>query len=353
MLVASQLDHLRRMTDPRGLMHAAIDDCPNRSRGYESIDQADALRLCAMGSDTVLGDTLGPLAGTYLDYLNRARTGSGRIHHACDAGGVWMDDRDDAMVQARLARALAAVIVSELPIRLRLQAAAWWTQLLACADSPQSPSSAGHWLIALGTLRLADPGRDVDRAIKLASYLVEDCYYACRTTGWEWFEPQWTQGAACIPAGLWLAYRMTDERRLGNVARMTTGFVLEHMFENGVCVPVGTVGGWYRDRSKGRFDQKPGEAASLVELFHIADTVSDAGNYDAPAAQAGAWFAGCNISQTPLVNERTGACSDALRPTGADRNFGATATVAYLLSRAHLSAPARAEIDHLAHMVIG
>ena len=32
---------------------------------------------------------------------------------------------------------------------------------------------------------------------------------------------------------------------------------------------------------------------------------------------------------------------------------GATATVAYLLSRANLSAPARTEVGHLANMVIG
>ena len=121
------------------------------------------------------------------------------MHHGCDANGTWQDVRDEALVQSRLARALAAVTVSELPIRLRLAAAEWWGRLLPRADHAPTPVSAAHWLIALASLQGANPGKDLRRAAQLARY-VKACYEASHSSEWEWFETTWTAGAAVIPA---------------------------------------------------------------------------------------------------------------------------------------------------------
>ena len=59
---SARFEHLRRLTDPRGLLTAATGDFPDRSRGYASIENADALRLCATVSDRVESDACQTLA---------------------------------------------------------------------------------------------------------------------------------------------------------------------------------------------------------------------------------------------------------------------------------------------------
>ena len=188
-LSAPRLEHLRRVTDARALMQAARGDCPDRFAGYDAIDNADALRLCALGSDSVQEDTFHRLAGVYYGFLSQGRRKDGRVSHFRDAKGRWRDGGDDALVQSVLARALAAVLVSELPIQTRLSAADWWADLIKHADQVRSPRAAANWLLAFGQLHSADPGRDLDRAQALARWLVEDCYYPSRSSDWEWFEP--------------------------------------------------------------------------------------------------------------------------------------------------------------------
>jgi len=273
-LGAPRLEHLRRVTDARALMQAARGDCPDRFAGYDAIDNADALRLCALGSDSVQEDTFQRLAGVYYGFLSRGRREDGGVSHFRDAKGRWRDGGDDALVQSVLARALAAVLVSELPIQTRLSAADWWADLIKHADRVRSPRAAANWLLAFGQLHSADPGRDLDRAQALARWLVEDCYYPSRSSDWEWFEPWWTPRAACIPAGLWSISELLGQRRLRKVAQATTQFVIDHLFEDGLLLPVGHRGGWSRSAGKPVFDQLPAETCGIVELLCTAERVS-------------------------------------------------------------------------------
>ena len=93
-----RLEHLRRLTDPRGLLHAALGDTPDRTAGYDTIENATALELCAVGSDTADAESFQQLAKTYYAYLEKARCEHGRAHHACSPMGQWRDHRDDSLV---------------------------------------------------------------------------------------------------------------------------------------------------------------------------------------------------------------------------------------------------------------
>ncbi|MEP0841750.1 MAG: hypothetical protein HRF43_03455 [Phycisphaerae bacterium] len=329
-----RIEHLRRMTDSKGLIHAAMGDCPDRFSGYRALDNADALRLCAQVSDAVQGERVLPLARVYFDYLWRSRSGDGRVHHACDARGQWSSRQDDALVQSRLARALAAVIVSELPIGLRLKAADWWRELLVHAGRVHHAQSAANWLIAIGQLGAADPGRDLQRARRLADWLVEECYRRIRRDGWEWFEPAWTSGGACIPQGLWHASAMLDEPAYARIAEESTRFLVEHFFEGDLLVPPGVGGSWSRTSSKPLHDQLPSDAAAMTELLCAAERIgawADAGRLAELAAR---WFAGNNEQGAVLIDTGTGACADRLGPAGAASDRGGSAAVAYLLAEA-------------------
>lgn len=332
-----RLDHLKRLTDSMGLIRCARGEVPDRFAGYSAIDNADALRLCAMVSDTAGGEVFHELARTYFRFLSRARIADGRVHHACNAWGKRHDWEDDSLVQSRVALALAAVMVSELPIKLRLSAAHWWPTLLPHAEQARTPVSAANWLRAITQLRAADPGRDLERAEEIARWLVEECYYPIRAAEWEWFEPQWQFGAASIPAALWSAYAVFEEARLAVVARVATEFVIEHMFVDEKLMPVGAPGGWPRYRSKAVFNQLPSEVCSMVDLFCTAERIDGSKLYGTYAETAAAWFAGQNVHGLSLIDAQAGACHDALTPQGISPNQGALAIVSFLTAQAYLS----------------
>jgi hypothetical protein len=222
------------------------------------------------------------------------------------------------------------------------------------ADAQQTTVSAANWLIALGTLRVADPGRDLERAAKLARWLVDACYHESRRRDWEWYELSWSPQAALIPAGMWYAFEMLGDPALERVARLTTSFVLEHLFTAGVLMPVGSRGGWQQGEAKAVFDQKATEPVSVIELCRTAQKVSRDARYADYAMNGAEWYIGRNISKIPLFHAQTGACHRALLPGQVDRQQDAASTLACLLTHVLLNdtTPIEAEFDS-SHIVIG
>jgi hypothetical protein len=332
-----RVDHLRRLTDTRGLLKSAWGDCPDRFAGYSATDNANALRLCADASDSVDGDRLQPLAMTYERFLRRACRGDGGVHHHGNPAGSWSDTGDDGLVQAIVGRALSSVMRSELPIRTRLASADWWRRLVPYSDGAGSARAAANWVIAFHGLRPADPGRDLTRAARLADWLVDKCYRGACSGDWQWFEPVWRPGAACIAAAMWCAHEMLGQARYLEVAEATTQFVVDHLFEDGLFVPPGTQHEWTWKGARPVFDQTPEDAVSVVELLCLADSTLGEPRYESHALHAGRWFEGNNVKGVSLIDAESGACHDSLTQRGASPDCGGTAMVAYLLTHVALS----------------
>jgi hypothetical protein len=297
-----------------------------------------ALRLCAIGTETVESDVSRLLAKTYFGCLSRGRRYDSGVRHHCDSTGGWTVRGDDALVQSHLARALAAVIVSELPIRLRLAAADWWRMLLdEHGQRVHTPLAAANWLIAIGKLRAADPGRDLGRVEALAHHLMEDFYYPNRGPGWEWYDTQWTPLAAAIPTGLWYAYNCLGERRIFRVAQAMTQFVIDHLIVDEMLQPVGMQGTWSRGNARPLYNQSPLEVCSIVELLCTAERVSGTISYGDYAEVAARWFEGRNTRSTAMLDPQTGGVFDTLAGEGPDKNQGASAILSCLLTHAALA----------------
>lgn len=334
-----RFDHLRRLTDSQGLLRSARGSCPDRFGGYDTIDNAEALRLCAIGSQTVEAEVVELLAKTYYGFLSRGRRYDSGVHHYYEAGIGWNDRGDDALVQSFVARALAAVIVSDLPITIRLSAADWWRMLLEeCADRAHGPLARANWLIALGALRAADPGRDVERAERLADSLLTDFYYPNRASGWEWYEPHWSPLGALVPTAMWHGHRLLGERRLARVAQAMTQFLIENLFAGQLLVPIGFPGGWSRRSVRVAYDQAPAEVRTIVELLCVAEWVSGNRAFGDRAEQAANWFAGNNTRGAAMIDPASGGCYDLLTAQGPTENQGAAAILSCLLAQAALAA---------------
>ncbi len=93
-------------------------------------------------------------------------------------------------------------------------------------------------------------------------------------------------------------------------------------------------------------DQRPAEVAALADACVRAATVTADDTWLAGVRTCLAWFLGDNDAKVPLIDERTGGCSDGLNGTGRSRNQGAESTLAMIAVLQHgrrmAVAPARA-----------
>lgn len=331
-----RLDHLLRLTDSQGVISTARGEIPDRFAGYRAIDNAEALRLCCRAERLVQREPLARLARTCFGFLSRSRGFDSGVHHRRDAVGGWIDDGDDELVQSVLARALSAVISSELPEAMR-QGAGEWFNLLAedHAFDAVGPRAMANWLIALGQLRPADPGRDDDLAAAMAERLCV-MFYATREPGWEWYQPHWSPGSAILPTAMWYAHRELGYRSLYRVAEASTSFMIDQLFEGNQLVPADRFARSAKVAGAQAWNESPGEVASIVELLCTAEQVSGRQEYGERAFQAAAWFTGHNTEEIRMV-ERHGACHNTLTAQGPTDDCGAAATLAWLHAQAAMS----------------
>jgi len=88
--------------------------------------------------------------------------------------------------------------------------------------------------------------------------------------------------------------------------------------------------GWSAGEHRPAADQRPGEVAALADACMRAATVTGDDAWLAGVEMSVAWFLGDNDAGMPLLDERTGGCSDGLTPAGRSPNQGAGSTLAMI-----------------------
>jgi hypothetical protein len=278
--------------------------------------------------------TLKRLARRAMSFLQRARRHDGRVRHACDAEGRWSVGEHDGMVQARVARALSALLTCDLPGDLRAAAGTWWDQFHVPPSAMHDTRAMAHWLWAICDLPEERRASRLDQAVALAHRLAEEGYAVARSGDWEWYEETWRPGAAVIPAAMWRASVTFHNDEMAAIADATTRFVIEHLFEDGLFLPVGTRGGWGRHREKAIFDQRAEETGSVVELLSTAEQADGMPIFGQYADYALRWFHGNNLRGVRFADPRTGGCLSAMTADGGEVHPTGGATLAWLLAEA-------------------
>lgn len=327
-----RIRHLRRLTDRTGLLRGGPLGEPDHFAGYDTLDNGLGLRLAARLFQHGVHDDASAWASIYLQFLVQAFRGNAALSVHREPLGTWSQDVLAPHELAQIARAVAVASASGLPSAATSRADALWRNLLPDLTTIRCPRAAAHWLIAIAERPPSEQRRLESIADRLASWMVEECYYALRTSDWEWFDERWLPGDPCLPHGLWAAYSVLGEQRYARVAETTTCFLVENLFEDGLLVPVGTRGGWPRHCGKVVFDQIPADVAATVELLACACDASGREDFADHARLAHAWFTGSNVKGITMLDDTTEGVYDALTATGHATGQGARAVASFLLS---------------------
>ena len=153
--------------------------------------------------------------------------------------------------------------------------------------------------------------------------------------GWPWPVPRLSYANAAIAEAIIVSGRyLGEDRLLRNGLRMLEWLLATETRDGHLSVV--SRQGWSRDEERQpASDQRPAEVAALADACVRAATVTGDDRWLAGVRMCIAWFLGDNDARVPLLDERTGGCSDGLTGAGRSRNQGAESTLAMIAVLQH------------------
>lgn len=339
------LEHVLTLSDDVGIIQHASDNVPNRSTGYCTDDVARAFMV------TLQYQLLDPseaaaerLASTYLSFLQHAQRDDGRFHNFMSYERTWLDDVGTQDSNGRAAWALGFGMRYAPDERWRTSCRRMFERYLSTIDDLTHPRSKAYAAIGLSHAVVSGEGdgeafaRALDR---LAADLLQ-LYRSNRDDAWEWFENFMTYDNARLCEALLLGGMAMHRAPWIAAGLQTFSFYTSVTIENGVYVPIGNDGWYFRGGPRARYAQQPLEAAALVDAAAAAAEAGGEPAHRAAMLLGLEWFYGRNSRSMPLV--RGGGCADGLEERGASDNMGAESTLAYLSSACAVAARRKAPL---------
>lgn len=313
-------DHLRQLTDPKGLWEHALISTPRIEHGFCTDDNARALVVVTRQAsvDTDLAD----LAGIYLQFVLEARTPSGGFHNRRDADGTWIDDVGSDDSQGRAWWGLGAVARFG-PAEVMRQAGAEAFDTCASFSSPHLRANA---YAALGAVEMleANPGNAAasDLLVRTSGVIADAALGRI-----PWPESRLTYDNARLPEALIAAGTTLGRRRLTLVGIRLLEW-LAGVETNGDHFSFTPNGGWAPGEPRPGFDQQPIEAWAMADAANRAWAVTGDGIWRVRALRANRWLTGHNDAGVVLYDAATGGTCDGLMEHSANENRGAESTLA-------------------------
>lgn len=319
----TSLDHLRRLTDGRGVWQHARHAVPDRRHGYCLDDAARALWLCARLGGPV---DLAAVCAGFVDHAWDA--GTGRFANFMTHDGRWLD-RDAASDDAE-ARALLALV--EAAAGLPEDIAGWARDRAAevlAAGVASRHGSPRAWAWSLAAARRAGAaGLDMEREGAALAARMQARWSAAARPGRPWFEDALAYDAGRLAQGALDAARWAPGLAEAGLAALAWLAEVQTA-PGGHLRPVGSEG-YGRPGPPRRHAQQPIDAWAMAEAAVAAHRLTGERRWAAEAARARAWFEGANDAGAPLADPATGACRDGIDPQGVSVNRGAESTLAWL-----------------------
>ncbi len=311
-----RFDHLRRLTDGRGMFEHCHGDEPRRELGYCTDDVARGLVLAAW-----VGDEIADLGEVYLRFVIAAIAEDGQCHNRMGTDGRWTDRGSLGDWWGRALWGLGAYVARGLGGR---EARSTLERMLTRRSSYRR-ATAYALLGAVPLYGTMLQSRDfvAEAATSLASTVPPKGLPA----PWPWPEPRLTYDNAVVPHALLMAGDALNRRDLVELGLDQLDFLarLQRLAGHLSVVPVG---GWGPGDEPPGFDQQPIEVASLSAAAATAFDLTGDPRWRDLVGEAAAWFLGDNDTGVPMMDLDTGAGYDGLTSYGRNLNRGAESTLA-------------------------
>src|ERR1700733_3824527 len=303
--------HLQRLTDNIGLIQHADGVVPLHGHGYNVDDVARGLLvICREPSPP---QELVVLGRRYLYFLAQAQALGGKFRNHLGYDRRWHDQpgTEDGWGCSLWALGTAAARGPTTGIREES-----FSRFCRGARA-SSPSAHAMAFAALGAAEILDshPGNHTALTLLYRAHIAIG--KPAPDAAWPWPEPRLSYANAAIAEAVIVSgHHLGDDRLLRNGLRMLEWLLATETRDGHLSVV--SPRGWGPGEAEHRpaSDQRPAEVAALADACMRAATVTGDDGWLAGVRMSIAWFLGDNDVKVPLVDERTGGCSDGLTGGG-------------------------------------
>lgn len=313
-----------------GVIQHAVEDIPNRSTGYCTDDVARAFIVALARLRLVPDDRDAErVASTSLSFLHDAQLEDGTFHNFMSHARAWLDEVGTPDSIGRAVWALGYGMQYAPKDSWRRQCARMVERALPAIRDLNYLRSSAYAALGLTYALAAVPDFHAARLeLTAIAGRLREAYLATRGEGWDWFEDWMTYDNARLPEALIRAGMTLHDDESIAIGLRAFAFYTKVTVENGIYVPIGNDGWYFRGGNRARYAQQPLEATALIDAAHAAFDATGDPAFSALARVGLEWFYGRN-SRTMLL-ARGGGCCDGLDESGVNLNMGAESTLAFL-----------------------
>jgi len=315
--------HLQRLTDIVGVIERADGIVPRYGQGYRVDDVARGLVVvCREPSPSAELITLGR---RYLYFLIQAQAGGGKFRGHLGDDRRWRGQPEARDAWGRSLWALGTAAARGPTAGIRDEAPARFDASVV-VGSPYPHSMA---FAALGAAEILGRWPGHPGALSLLAIADTVIGEPADDPAWPWPTARLSYANAAIAEAVVVAGQKLGRGDLLRNGLRTLGWLLAGETRNG-HLSVVLAGGWDRGEGRPAFDQHPVEVAALADACARAAAITGDSTWLTGGEMSITWLAGDNDAGGPMLDERTGGCSDALGRTSRSRNQGAEATLAMI-----------------------
>jgi hypothetical protein len=327
---AAPFRHLQRLTDNIGLLQHADGVVPLHADGYSVGDVARGLLVVCR--EPAPSQELIVLGRRYLYFLAQAQVLGGGFRDHLGHNRQWhgQPGTEDSWGCSLWALGTAAARGPTTGIREES-----FTRFCRGARA-SSPSAHAMAFAALGAAEILDSHPGHHAALTLLYRAHVAIGNPAADAAWPWPVPRLSYANAAIAEAVIVSgHHLGDDRMLRNGLRMLEWLLATETRDGHLSVV--SPRGWGPGEAERRpaSEQCPAEVAALADACMRAATVTGDDGWLAGVRMSIAWFLGDNDANVPLVDERTGGCSDGLTGAGRSRNQGAESTLAMIAVLQH------------------
>lgn len=330
--------HLVSMTDDTGMLQHAIFSLPNCLEGYTADDNARALVVTTLLSESSLPQSHEhtALSHRYLAFLWFAFCEkTGRFRNFLSYDRTWQEEVGSEDSHGRALWALGTVLGHSEDAGLRGAAGRLFEASIPATLTFSSPRAWAFSILGMQAYLDWFPGDRVIQGTRnlLANRLL-DIYERSHSETWHWFEKSLSYSNAGLSQALLIAGWKSHNQRMIEVGCESLYWLtgIQHQREEDLFVPIGSRGFYAQDGERARFDQQPIEAGATISACLQAFRLTREKYWLDEAWCAFRWFLGENDLQVPLYDATTGGCRDGLHPDRVNENQGAESTLSFMMA---------------------
>jgi hypothetical protein len=333
---------LATLSDNVGVFQHALETVPNRKFGYCTDDVARAFMVALAHARLVPSERLSHrLASTYLSFLQHAQLDDGRFHNFMAYDRNWIDEIGTHDSCGRAIWALGYGVANSPTQEWRRVCRTLLDRALPSLESLEYIRSRAYAALGLAHAQAAVAEPKYSAALRYLADEILAAYEATAEEDWQWFETALTYDNARLPQALIRAGQVLREPRYGAAGLAALAFYESLTIENGMHVPIGNDGWFYRGERRARYEQQPLEAFAMVDAELAAFDLTGEMDHFATAELALEWYNGKN--SRGIVMAHGGGCYDGLGEHAVNSNQGAESTLAFLAA-AYAMAERRARV---------